>query len=59
MQAAFILVVLFSTGGFTAEFADRLSCTEAVTQISSTYGKGTGFLTAFCTPAASLGGNRK
>ena len=56
-MTAYVLIVLFTTGGFSAEFADRLACAEAQTQIAAMWGKGTSYVHSFCVPAGA--GNRK
>lgn len=55
-MSAYILVVLFVSGGFTAEFGDKLTCEDARQSISASYGKSSGFVNAVCLPH---GGNKK
>ena len=58
MQSGFILIVLFTAGGFAAEFNDRLACQEAQAQIAAMWGKGTSYVHSFCVPAGANGGRK-
>jgi hypothetical protein len=58
-MSQYILIVLFVSGGFTAEFHDRVSCQEAAQAIAVAYGKGAGYIGSFCQPTGAPQGGRK
>lgn len=56
---SYVLILLFSTGAATAEFADRMSCQEAAQAVSVAFSKGSTFLAAICQPAGLPQGGKK
>ncbi len=58
-MTAYVLIVLFGGGGFSAEFNDKLSCEEARQTVASTYGKTSAFVNAICLPAGPNGNGKR
>ena len=58
-MTAYVLIVLFVGGGFSADFNDKMSCEEARQTVASTYGKTSAFVNAVCLPAGPSSGGRK
>lgn len=57
-MTTYVLIVLFVGSGFTADFADKLSCEDARQTIASVYGKTSAFVTATCLPAGPQGSRK-
>ena len=55
-MTAYVLIVLFVGGGFTARFDDKLLCEDARQTVASTYGKTSAFVNAICLPAGAKNG---
>ena len=58
-MTAYVLIVLFVGGGFSARFDDKLLCEDARQTVAATYGKTSAFVNAICLPAGPNGNGKR